>query len=254
MKGKKIITILVIINILFIGIIYNLININYFKNNKQIVKHMTETGNESQIEELNKSYQNYREYIDSSKKQLATAITNKGVETTSDSTLETMTANVNKIVTNPPASLISYDNTSSGLKSTNVQNAVDEINDSLGDIDYSKFTNADKLYEGTITIDSGKTGRVLDNIDFTKYKAISISNNGVATHMILTSVIQSYMNLTGASVYRILDTGPIYVNTSNKIEPYYAMILIDYSGNINIYSNQYSFATMNYELIVYGYY
>ena len=117
MRGKKIITILIIINILLIGVICNFIKKDYLNNDRIILKTMTETGNESQIETLNQSHQSYKEYIDASKKQLATAITNKGVETTSDSTLEIMTANVNKIVTNPPASLISYDNTTSGLNS-----------------------------------------------------------------------------------------------------------------------------------------
>ena len=134
MKRRKILIISLLINILFVGVFYSFIKKDYINNERIIIKPMTETGNESQIEELNKSYQNYREYIDSSKKQLATAITNKGVETTSDSTLETMTANVNKIVTNPPASLISYDNTSSGLSATNIQGAVDELHSEIEEI------------------------------------------------------------------------------------------------------------------------
>ena len=107
MKGRKILIVSLIINILFIGVICNFIKKDYLNNERIIIKPMTEAGNESQIETLNQSHQSYKEYIDASKKQLATAITNKGVSTTADSTLETMTANVNKIVTNPPASLIS---------------------------------------------------------------------------------------------------------------------------------------------------
>ena len=131
MKGKKIITIWIIINILLIGIIYNFIKKDYLNNEKIIIKAMTDEEYEGNITSLNQSHMNYANYVEASKTKIASAITDMGVNTSNDASPETMSSNIRSIARN--ASSISYDNTDTGLISTNVQGAVDELNDSLGE-------------------------------------------------------------------------------------------------------------------------
>ena len=135
-KSIKIMLIAIGVLILFVGMIYR--NTYIVKNNRIVIKEMSESTQvsnlNSSIDKLNTEHDEYKKYIADSKTQLATAITNKGVATTLDSTFETMTANINNIVTNPPASLISYDNTSSGLTSTNVQGSIDELSGTMSSL------------------------------------------------------------------------------------------------------------------------
>ena len=100
MKGKKIIIISIIINILTIGIIYNLIKKDYFDNEKIIVKAMTEAEYEDNIKSLNTSHEEYAKYVEESKKKIASAITDMGVITSSEATPETMSSNIRSIARN----------------------------------------------------------------------------------------------------------------------------------------------------------
>ena len=97
MKGRKIITILIIVNLILVGIICNLINKGNVNNQKQILKEMTETEYENTITELNQSYEDYAKNIKESKKKIASAITEKGVKTSNEETLENMANNIKNI-------------------------------------------------------------------------------------------------------------------------------------------------------------
>ena len=109
MKNKRITILLIITNIILIGIICSLIskNGNIIKE-KQIIKEMNEsteiTNLNNQITELNKAHTNYANYIEESKMKIANAITDMGVETSSDVTLETMANNIRSISTNKDTS------------------------------------------------------------------------------------------------------------------------------------------------------
>ena len=98
MKNKKIIIILLIINIISIVIFCN--NINKNRNiisEKQIIKEMTEVEYESKITELSKSHENYALQVQTNKEKIANAITEMGVETSEEDTLETMVSNIKSI-------------------------------------------------------------------------------------------------------------------------------------------------------------
>ena len=98
MKNKKIIVISIIINLVLIGIIYNIIskNINIIKG-KQIIKEMTDIEYESRITQLNKSNEDYAFKVQSDKQKIALAITEMGIETSKDSTIETIVDNIKNI-------------------------------------------------------------------------------------------------------------------------------------------------------------
>ena len=152
MEAKKIIIIIsIIINILTIGSIYNFIKKEYLNNEKIIVKAMTEVEYEKNITDLNQSLENYMKFIKECKTQIASAITDMGIATSNEATLETMSSNIRSIVRD--ASYIKYDNSRTTLTSTNVQDAVDELNNSIeeiisgtsGDIHYYKSGNVVQL-------------------------------------------------------------------------------------------------------------
>lgn len=102
MKGRKVITVLIIINLILVGIIYNLINRINVNNKKQIIKEMTEIEYENYITELNISHTDYANYIDESKAKIASAITDMGVETSNQETLEIMAENIRTISVSEP--------------------------------------------------------------------------------------------------------------------------------------------------------
>ena len=106
MKGKKIIIALIIINIITIGIAYNLIKKDYLYNKKTIIKAMSGIEYEDSITTLNKSHTDYANSIEESKKKIASAITEKGVQTSSDATLDTMADNIKNISTKKDCAFI----------------------------------------------------------------------------------------------------------------------------------------------------
>ena len=100
MKNKRLIfVLLLILNIILIGIIYNVIDKNSIKiKESKIIKEMTETEYDSQITELNKSHTEYATKVQENKKKIADTITSQGVETSEDDTIKTITENIGKIV------------------------------------------------------------------------------------------------------------------------------------------------------------
>lgn len=94
----------VIVYIILIGIIINLhINKNLILGkDKQIVKEMSETEQvtnlENEINDLNASQTEYLKYIQECKEQIATALINEGVTTSSEDKLETMAENISKVL------------------------------------------------------------------------------------------------------------------------------------------------------------
>ena len=102
MKKKRII-LSIISSIILIGFICNFSNIDRnIKKEKQIIKEMSEsieiTNLNNQINLLNAEHIDYANYIQTCKTKIATALTNEGVETSSDSTLEAMSENISKIL------------------------------------------------------------------------------------------------------------------------------------------------------------
>lgn len=100
MKGKKIIIISIILNILTIGVIYNFIEKDYLNNEKILVKAMTENEYENSVKSLNTSHEDFVNYIKESKTKIANAITDMGVETSEQADLDTMATNIRSIVSN----------------------------------------------------------------------------------------------------------------------------------------------------------
>lgn len=98
-KERMVILVLLVIIIILTGININLILRNnlIIKNNKQIIKEMTESEYDNQIAELNKSHTDYAEYVQRCKTTIATAITDMGVQTSSNDTVDTMANNIKNI-------------------------------------------------------------------------------------------------------------------------------------------------------------
>ena len=103
MKNKRITILSVITNIILIGILCSFLskNINITKE-KQIVKEMSESTQVSdlnnQINALNAEHTDYMNYIQTCKTKIATALTNEGVATSNEATLETMSENISKVL------------------------------------------------------------------------------------------------------------------------------------------------------------
>ena len=95
-KQKIFISILIII-ILILIIELLVIKTDYIKNNKQIIKEMTEVEYESKLTELNTSHEDYALRVQENKKKIAEAITNQGIETSEDDTADVMAENIAKI-------------------------------------------------------------------------------------------------------------------------------------------------------------
>ena len=102
MKNKKLVVFLIITNIILIGIIISLISRNGIIKEKQVIKEMSEstqvTDLNNQINALNTEHTDYVNYIQTCKTKIATALTNEGVTTLNEATLETMAENIGKIL------------------------------------------------------------------------------------------------------------------------------------------------------------
>ena len=102
-KYKSIIILLIVTNIIFIAMICNLVSKdgNVIKE-KQIIKEMTESENEAnlqtQLDELNAAQEEYAINVQAYKKQIAEAITSQGVETSENDEGSVMIANIGKII------------------------------------------------------------------------------------------------------------------------------------------------------------
>lgn len=83
------------------------------------------------------------------KKEIASAISDMGIATSEDADVSTMASNIRSISGASSADKVSYDNTNSGLSATNVQGAIDEVNNSL--IKIKKLTY-------TVTLEANPSG------------------------------------------------------------------------------------------------
>ena len=102
MKSKKIIVLLTVLNIVLIG---NSINTNksiIFETEKQVIKEMIQSENETnlqtQIDNLNTAQEEYALSVQAYKKQIADAITSQGVSTSENDTGAVMAENIGKII------------------------------------------------------------------------------------------------------------------------------------------------------------
>ena len=86
------------------------------------------------------------------KKEIASAITDMGITTSKDADATTMASNIRSISGASSADKVSYNNTNSGLSSTNVQGVIDEVNNNLdnkvGVLDYSNPISINSLAIG----------------------------------------------------------------------------------------------------------
>lgn len=97
MKWSKIIVILTLIIIVLIGIICNFINITILNKQKLTLKEMSDTEYENNIASLNASHTDYANYIQEIKTKIASDITDMGVNTSAEETLENMVNNIRSI-------------------------------------------------------------------------------------------------------------------------------------------------------------
>ena len=102
MKNKRVTILLIITNIILIAILYSFIRINgSIIKEKQIIKEMSEstqvTDLNNQINALNTEHIEYMNYIQTCKAQLANAITDMGVETSENISIDTMVINIRSI-------------------------------------------------------------------------------------------------------------------------------------------------------------
>ena len=103
MKKEKIIISLIIVNITLLAIICKLVT-NNIKISKTTQKMQEMNANteiidlNNQINLLNTEHTEYMNYIQTCKRKVATALTNEKVETLEDATLETMAANIAKVL------------------------------------------------------------------------------------------------------------------------------------------------------------
>ena len=98
MKNKKIVTLLIIINLFLVGICINSNTNTVLSGEKQIIKEMTEGEYESQITELNKSHEEYANSVNEYKIKIAEAITNQKVETSETATADEVVTNIGEIL------------------------------------------------------------------------------------------------------------------------------------------------------------
>ena len=100
-KGRKMLISILMIIMLTLIVEYLIVKSGSIQNKKQIIKEMTQSENEAnlqtQINTLNASHNDYAINVQNYKKQVADAITNKGVTTLETATAEEMAANIEKI-------------------------------------------------------------------------------------------------------------------------------------------------------------
>ena len=94
-KNKLIIfsIVLIILNVLLI-----INKIGIVKENKQIIKEMTEGEYESKLTELNTSHEDYALTVQENKRKISTAISNQKVTTSENATIDEMVTNIGKII------------------------------------------------------------------------------------------------------------------------------------------------------------
>ena len=102
MKNKRIIVLLITTNFILIAILCSFIRINgNIIKEKQIIKEMSEstqvTDLNNQINALNAEHTEYMNYVQTCKAQLASTITNMGIETSENADIDTITNNISHL-------------------------------------------------------------------------------------------------------------------------------------------------------------
>ena len=121
MKGKKIIIISIIFNILCISVIYNFIKKDYVNNKRMIVKAMSETEYEDYITTINESHTEYANYIQTAKQKIANAINEYPNNNVSEqNSLEDFSTIISNL-TNIPENTYYYEKGTEGNESTIVR-------------------------------------------------------------------------------------------------------------------------------------
>ena len=122
MRKEKVMLLLLIVNVISLIIIYNLIFKNEIVESKQIIKEMNQSTLEAdlnaQITALNAEHTEYMQNIQNCKTQIASAITDKGVATSDQETLETMANNIRNISTNVSSNKLKYIGGTGGSEQT----------------------------------------------------------------------------------------------------------------------------------------
>jgi len=125
------------------------------------------------------------------KRQIASAITDMGVETASNADATTMINNIKSISGASSADKISYNNTNSGLAATNLQSAVDEL-DSINDsLEIKTYTDEEVI---TFT-----------NENFSLKTAVADISNGMCTINVKMSVPNNTIFNTSTIIAKLPD-------------------------------------------------
>ena len=199
MKGKKIIIVSITINILLIGIIYNFINKVYLNDQRIIVKALTEGEYENPITLLNQSHEEYTNYIQASKVKLASAITEMGVLTSDEDTLENMANNIKSISKNTELKLIEYQGSAS--KSLTLNTTID-----AGYSSAIIFANASGSSGTGITITSS-TSETVKQLSYGYQTTANVFGNRQWVYQIdfddtsISHVITTKLTISGSSAY-----------------------------------------------------
>ena len=164
------------------------------------------------------------------KKQIASAITDMGVATSENAEAETMLNNIRSIVGSTTAEKVSYDNTNSGLTATNVQTAMDEINNSIDEVENGIKNKV--IYGNTETSVETKVftyaGEVVANqvVDFGKMNGIEGT--------IVAAVCTPHANINGVISLYVLpqnDGWHVYCYSDNYTGPLNYSAMIAYIPN-----------------------
>ena len=147
------------------------------------------------------------------KREIASAISDMGITTSEDSDATTMASNIRSISGASSADKVSYDNTNSGLTSTNVQGAIDEVNNGL-----MKLDTCDLLGSNASTTENTITANI-NNYKFLVLGEFSQSDNSSCTIVTIpvslfkiTKIFTSRYNGTGSTASTSFGAKATYIS------------------------------------------
>ena len=164
------------------------------------------------------------------KREIASAITDMGITTSDDADVTTMASNIRSLSLASSADKVSYDNTNSGLTSTNVQGAIDEVNNSLGRVDVLYNTTIDPTKDGkNITLNNKISdykflyvvgGKASTGASYGSLIPVVVLTSYINYHFTLYGIGGSSLNSIGIGIKYISDTS-INVLRASSGEPAY---------------------------------
>ena len=128
------------------------------------------------------------------KREIATAISDMGIETSESANAATMASNIRSISGASSADKVSYDNTNSGLTSTNVQETVDELNNNLDKIfkvvtttittyaNTQVFANSYVVVDLPFTAPEGYVPLCINNVTCSNYGQLTYNHQGLGSN------------------------------------------------------------------------